>query len=394
MVRCTKLSCHLNPKDPVSKSSLTALVAAALLLPTLSGAQTLQRSVAGQSSAGVQWQAQSMLVGVTSTATILGGGDPIYQPTYPTGGGVVALISTFTDGAYICSGTLMNDRQSILTAAHCVTGAGGLPSSTTAFFYGGPNGDTVVSSGAPATGVAASQYFVHPSYTGNVIDQNDVAVIRLAAAAPAFAPSFGLYTQDLTGKDFNVWGYGARSSGGGNVGDNLGTGRLRQGDNRYDFRLGDAVFGTGWATELVEPFARIEHSWLSDFDNGLAANDASCKTVGVVFGLAADPKWCDLGRGAREVGVAGGDSGGPGFIDGLVASVNSYGLTYGEPAYGDIDTDLNSSFGEFTGYVPVYLHAGFINAALVPEPGTYLMMALGLVGVGALARRRRVNITP
>jgi hypothetical protein len=244
---------------------------------------------------------------------------------------------------------------------------------------------------------------VHPSYTGSVIDQNDVAVIRLAAAAPAFAPSFGLYTQDLTGKDFNVWGYGVRSDTGGNVGGNLGTGRLRQGDNRYDFRLGDAVFGTGWATELVEPFARIEHSWLSDFDNGLAANDASCKTVGLVFGFAANPKWCDLGRGAREVGVAGGDSGGPGFIDGLVASVNSYGLTYGTLAYGDIgpnpcDDDpsttaipscLNSSFGEFTGYVPVYLHAGFINAALVPEPGTYLIMALGLVGVGAMARRRR-----
>ena len=108
-----------------------------------------------------------------------------------------------------------------------------------------------------------------------------------------------------------------------------------------------------------------------------------------VFGFSANAKWCDLGRGAREAGVAGGDSGGPGFIDGLVASVNSYGLTYGEAAYGDIDNALNSSFGEFTGYVPVYLHADFINAALVPEPGTYLMMALGLVGVGAMARRRR-----
>lgn len=367
----------------------TAVAAAALFSMTMAGAQTLQRTVAGVSASGVQWQAQSMLVGVTSTATLAAGGSAIYQPSYPAAGGVVALLSTFGDGTYICSGTLMNDRQSILTAGHCVTGAGGLPSVTTAWFYGGPNGDTDVPNSGAATSVAASQYFVHPSYTGDVIDHNDVAVIRLAAPAPAFAPSYGLYTQYLTAKDFNVWGYGARSNGGGNVGANLETGRLRQGDNRYDFRLGDTVFGNGWATEFTEPYSQLEHSWLSDFDNGLAANDAGCKSVGQVFGFAADSKWCDLGRGASEVGVAGGDSGGPGFVDGLVASVNSYGLTYGDPAYGDIDTALNSSFGEFTGYVPVYVHADFINAALVPEPGTYLMMALGLVGVGAVARRRR-----
>jgi hypothetical protein len=90
------------------------------------------------------------------------------------------------------------------------------------------------------------------------------------------------------------------------------------------------------------------------------------------------------------VGVAGGDSGGPNFINGLISGVNSYGLSFGT-AYGDVNTTLNSSFGEFSGYVPTFIHADFINASMVPEASTYLMMGLGLIGIGAMARRRRAQ---
>jgi hypothetical protein len=168
---------------------------------------------------------------------------------------------------------------------------------------------------------------------------------------------------------------------------------LRQGENSYDFRFGDSAFG-GFFTD-VDPVtgenffgtADIAYSFLSDFDNGNSANDAACVAVG----------FCDLGRGALEVSVAGGDSGGPQFINGKLASVTSYGLSFGS-SFGDIDDDLNSSFGEFNGFVPTYIHASFLRNAIfnansaVPEPSTWMIMIFGFAMVGSALRRRPTAI--
>lgn len=376
------------------------LLAASAAVFTPAAAMAQQRTQTGEYN-GMTWTAQSRIVGQNSTATVAGGGNSDYlghdNPFYS---GVVQLRMNFgTAGAATCTGALLSTGQ-ILTAAHCVSDgvkndvngrAVGLIS-TTAYFYSGTGQGTdplMQSGGTPGAGVVAvpiSQYYTHTQYTGEVIDQNDISILTLASAAPLFATKYDIHTGPIAGEVFNVAGYGLRSNVGGSVGygnnQALGTGRLREGDNRYDLRLGEFFSRVGPTTT-----AAFRDSYLSDFDNGTAANNAGC----VIFGR------CDAGLGAREVSIASGDSGGPGFINGRISSVNSYGLSFGT-GLGDTYCDppvppatqpncLNSSFGEFNGFVPTFIHAAFIAGA-VPEPSTWALMILGFGFVGGAMRRR------
>jgi hypothetical protein len=356
------------------------------------------------SANGLTFTAASRIVGTGSTATGAGGGNPIFFPNRPSQNGVVALIiDQGAAGSFICSGSLLPDRRSIVTAAHCVSGGAGTPNpvGATAFFYGGSNPDHILTNTAPggSTAIAVSNFFVNPNYTGQVIDQNDIAVLRLADFAPTFATSYGIATTaDLEGQVYNIAGVGGRSSVGGDLGVDLGTGRLRQGLNRYDFRLGDAGFG-GFFTDIDPATGRnffgtasIGQSILADFDNGLSANDASC-LLGGAFGLTSS-QFCNLGLGLREASSAGGDSGGPQFVNGRIASLTSYGLTFGAN-FGDIRAGLQSSFGEFNGFVPTSIHSAFIGRSAfgaIPEPATWAMLIMGFGFVGSAARRRRARV--
>ncbi len=348
---------------------------------------------------GIAFTASNNVIGQTSTATVAGGGNPIYLATAAKYRGTVGLLMNYgAAGSFVCSGSLSANGSSIITAGHCVNIGGARPLSVTAYFYNGSATDQpVYNPGAVGvTTVGVSRVYVNPLYTGNVIDDHDIAVLRLAGPAPSYATRYGLYTgTDLTGLDYNIAGYGRRSDAGGNFGvsapHGLGTGRLRQGDNRYDFRLGDADFGGVFDSAFFgeAPGASTDFSYIADFDRfGDASTDASCGLAGA-FGITLSGKYCNLGRGPLEVSTAGGDSGGPQFIDGKLASVTSYGLTFGNAfAPGDIDNSLNDSFGEFNGFVSVSHNANFIAGA-VPEPSSWAMLIAGFGLTGAAMRRRK-----
>ena len=58
---------------------------------------------------------------------------------------------------------------------------------------------------------------------------------------------------------------------------------------------------------------------------------------------------------------------------------------------------MNAGWGEFSGYVPIFIHTDFINASIgapmaVPEPATWAMMIIGFGAVGSMIRRRRAVV--
>jgi hypothetical protein len=96
----------------------------------------------------------------------------------------------------------------------------------------------------------------------------------------------------------------------------------------------------------------------SDFDSGSPANDAFC----FVFRVC-QPGTSGLGLGAFESNTAPGDSGGPAFLNDRIVGVLSFGATAGSD-FGDIDDELNSTFGEFSGHIYTGFHESWIQMHL------------------------------
>lgn len=291
-------------------------------------------------------------------------GDPNDYIVSPGNGfdGVVSLSLQTDLGRFGCSGSLLSSGRHILTAAHCLTDNFGLniTKGATAVFDL-PTGKF---------GIKTANIFIHPDWGG--FGDGDLAILELVSAASEAAERYDIYRNtDEIGQVSTKVGYGLSGQG-------------NQGFNPRQFPFGVKRSGQNVYEVLREDFL------LYDFDSGLPENDA--------FGFVGIP---NLGLGLQEVSTAPGDSGGPTFINGLVAGVSSFGACFIEFSCivpPDIDNQRNASFGEFGGDTRVSTYASYIDGVLagkvtptskVPEPNTmFALFTFAALAVSSRFKRK------
>ncbi len=254
-----------------------------------------------------------------------------------------------------CSGVLLGTGMHVLTAAHCMNP--------------GPSNLTFINAtGTPSYNIATVT--IHPDYvplnSANPAAA-DLAVLTLTAAVDPSIPRYPIYTgAGELGSTFIIAGYG--TPGNGSSGASGSTGTLRSAQNVFENDPANLLAGFMPGSFLI-----------FDFDNGNPAQN----------GLGG------LGLGAAEGVGAPGDSGGPLFlfISGVyyIAGIQSFSANVQDingATLFDIDTAVNSTYGEWGGATRVSTYQNWIaGVTSVPEPGTFLLAGLGLAGL--LGRQRR-----
>ena len=304
--------------------------------------------------------------------------------------GVVSLLIRTPVGNFGCTGTLLNNRRQILTAAHCLTNEVGNPAlfaTSVDVRFQGPSNTFERTITVPASGMR-----IHPGYTGLVVADNDLAVLDLPTEAPTFARGVGIFNgpaSAVLGQQITFVGYG--STGTGTTGDGQGGFAFRR---RFGFNRLESTCSAIGATPASNDcgFDATPNGnrgiFLSDFDNGSPLTDTMC----VLYQPTTNPLVCNRGVTGDildEVGVGRGDSGGPALFNGLIAGVASWGTG------GSLNPGAFGAWGALYGHVNVTLasNQAWLNlvapGAVVPEPSTYALMATGLAGLAAIARRRR-----
>lgn len=348
--------------------------------------------------AGILFGAAFATTAVANESNVLDGeallitsGDPA-DPMYANAGdnyrsGVGSIFVEFAGTApfgFLCTASAISDRH-ILTAAHCLREADDTVTTLIVVFPGVmPGGGNFI---ALASGFAVNPEFDFWNSVGfGAFSDGDVAIIEMPFDLPASIERYDLYRDtDEFGQETRHYGHGR--SGKGNKGATGGASFFyaRTGLNQYEQTLG-AFFGPPFDQLLYDfdsggrKHNAMEWWFTSAFachpenpDNPPQAQDGQCTTF-------KDGSYPDFkGFGNLEVGLASGDSGGPGFIDGKIAGVHSFGFTHfctGVTNGTDFSCGLDSSYGEMSGDARVSTNADWIDGVVggaipttpVPEP--------------------------